>query len=1316
MSEPPAIDVTYKTPLSTEPVLFSVVCQPASGDISVDEFRAKLSDSAIEDLLPSGEVLTNVANHLASLGFEVDPQTASPIVIAKGTVGQFERVFLGTRLTKMTRRSRYHDSTQEVDGIVLDERSATPSVDAIKGALFLAVPEPPVFADASAAGSDVGRFCLDLPHDVATHVGAEAVHRRVLPSGKHATGEDVTVAVVDSGFADLPYFNHYKYHIKRLTSWGVSNPEIDPQRHGTNVLANLLACAPGGDSWGVKFQSVTAGFATALNIPAIRVISLSWAYDVSVNPMTSGMFHLQYQILHAVRKKGINVVVAAGNWSGETFPARMPDVIAVGGVALGSSKSRSAWPGTTCFATATNRNVPDICGIASDLKMPLPAVDQTPCSEGETSCATAQVAGVVALLLQKQPTLTPPQVKALLMDTATDVVHGVVNHHHAKHGLDLPTGAGLVNALESWSRVGTKITRRIAKSHLKDLTGSTVGRFVIRARIGEGGMGEVYRADDTELKRTVAIKRLLPTGGDRRSNRALLKEAQRASALNHPRIASVYDVFAEGQELFLVMEYIDGITLRQRLESPLGIDEFHSIAAECIEGLAAAHDRGILHGDLKPANIMLTRDGHVKICDFGLARRLPREQSLTESTTVTARALIGTPAYMAPETILQQAPDVRADIFSLGVVLYQMLARRNPFAADGAMATMDRVLNHLPDPLDRANPVVSTRLARAIDRMLKKDAALRQINVAEVGTELSAIRADSLTEEHRRRLARLIRFTGATVTMIALLVLGGTQIDWAKWRSESAEPMPAEIHLAVLPFSVSPDDRARQFFTQGLIDSLNATLSRLTVSQPLQVTTAADVRSRHVTTPTQAREQFGANVAMTGSLRHTGNVLQITCQLTDTRSGRILRTETVTANAADPLGIDDRIVESAVRMLGLTLPPQERSGIRVRETAQPGAYDYYLQARGYLLNYDRLENVESAISVFRKALGIDKRYALAYAGLGEAYWRKHELTGSSTWVEPSRAACEGALGIAPDLAEPHACLGMVLAGTGNYEMAATEYAAALSREPTDDVLYLGLANAFEKLGRQGDAEQEYRKAIQLRPHYWGAYNMMGAYYYRSGRYDEALTMFQQVVALTPDSYRGYSSIGATYFMEGQTPDAIAAFQKSLSIKPNYAAASNLGTLYYFDGDYRKAADLFKQALSMDQGNYQVWVNLAGALELVDGEDATPAYRGALDRLRESIGVNSRDASLFVQLADCEAALGDTVAARSDLKQALTLEPTEAHTLFQIATFYEHRLGKRSEALAWLSKAVAHGQTWREIDRSPILRDLRADPRFEQLRK
>ena len=429
-----------------------------------------------------------------------------------------------------------------------------------------------------------------------------------------------------------------------------------------------------------------------------------------------------------------------------------------------------------------------------------------------------------------------------------------------------------------------------------------------------------------------------------------------------------------------------------------------------------------------------------------------------------------------------------------------------------------------------------------------------------------------------------------------------------------------------------------------------------------------------------------------------------------------MRTETFVVDSLNSIAVRDRVVAAAVRMVGLNLKPEERSVLAGHETQQPGAYDFYLQARGYLLNFDRIENLDSAISVFRSALEIDRRYALAYAGLGEAYWRKHELTGAAIWVEPARAACEGALGINANLSEPHACVGMVLNGTGQYEKAVSEFGVALDIEPTNDLSYLGLATAYEKLGRSEDAERTYRRAIELRPHYWGAYNTLGGYFYRLGRFDDALTMFQQVVALAPDSFRGHSSLGAIYFMKDRTTEAVAAFEKSLSIRRNYVAASNLGTLHFFEGDYRRSVEAFRQALSLDEGNYMVWGNLAGALESAgNAAEAAAAYRRARELVQERLGVNPREPALHMAFAEYNAALGDTVRARASLAEVLQLAPTDAHTLFDIAVFFESRLGQRDRALQWLEKAVENGQTWREVDRSPYLRNLRKDPRFEQIR-
>ncbi|MGH9433460.1 MAG: serine/threonine-protein kinase, partial [Terriglobia bacterium] len=301
------------------------------------------------------------------------------------------------------------------------------------------------------------------------------------------------------------------------------------------------------------------------------------------------------------------------------------------------------------------------------------------------------------------------------------------------------------------------------------------GRFAIGVRLGAGGMGEVYRAEDLRLKRSVAIKRLAPRWRDDPNYRQrFLREGQRASALNHPHIAGVYDVLEESHELYLVMEYIDGLTLRERLAQPVEIAELLRIGIQCAEALKAAHEKGIVHGDIKPENIMLTPEREVKVLDFGVAKRLPEADLGPETASVVTSdaAISGTPAYMAPECLLGTGADGRADIFSLGVVCYEALAGQNPFRAEKLIATTDRILRQTPPRLSEMNPSVPPEVERVVNRMLAKNAAGRYATAHELVDELRRLEreleAGRLIPRRRRRLLPLRRFAAPAVGVTAL--------------------------------------------------------------------------------------------------------------------------------------------------------------------------------------------------------------------------------------------------------------------------------------------------------------------------------------------------------------------------------------------------------------------------------------------------------------------------------------------------------------------------------------------------------------------
>lgn len=437
-------------------VSFSVVCAPASG-MDPHRFREVMWDLPLEQALPTDQTRRQVAAELRSHGIEVK-DSRSPILFAKCTVATFESIFGGTlvRAELPGDRERGSDTTF---AIVLAPDSPPPSTARIEGAMFLTLMPPPQTAAPRIPNVATG-LNLHLPGDIAQLTGAAAVHRQ-RTGGQPATGAGVTAAVIDSGFAIHPYFTDHAYQIQRMAAWDAADPASDPSVHGTWVLANLLACAPDVSAVGIKHNRVDCGFATALFDTAAKVVSLSWYYELDpADPMPDYLWALHALIKLAVTDLNTVVVVAAGNGPSQTFPASMAEVIAVGGVTLDPTDGFSVWVDSSAYIGTfkKGRHVPDVCGIAASMMLPAAVTPTHPegwrDKEGATSAATAQVAGVAALLIQKDPTRTPAQVRTLIKQNATDIKAGVTaGGVAAALGTDLATGAGLVNALDAWNAI-----------------------------------------------------------------------------------------------------------------------------------------------------------------------------------------------------------------------------------------------------------------------------------------------------------------------------------------------------------------------------------------------------------------------------------------------------------------------------------------------------------------------------------------------------------------------------------------------------------------------------------------------------------------------------------------------------------------------------------------------------------------------------------------------------------------------------------------------------------------------------------------------
>ncbi len=852
---------------------------------------------------------------------------------------------------------------------------------------------------------------------------------------------------------------------------------------------------------------------------------------------------------------------------------------------------------------------------------------------------------------------------------------------------------------------------------------SVVSHYRLLDPLARGGMGVVYRAEDTDLGRTVALKFLSPQiGHDPHRKERLREEARTASAMNHPNICTIYEVGEEHGELFIAMEYVEGRPLSEYIrENGMTVSSMLRYGRQIAAGLEHAHGRGIIHRDLKPLNIIVTPEGNVKILDFGLAKRSdPGEvtrKTLEAAPTESSPGLAGTMPYMSPEQLEGKEATARSDIWSLGVVLYEMASGLRPFGGENLYRLCTAIIQ---DPLPALPENVPPGLATVIRHCLEKEPARRYQRASEVRAALEALEpssAVSIVSPVPIRRTLTIFVWAISVLAVGVLTAGGV---WLAKRNQStpgraqAEPHPEQVQLAVLlpDASAQPGEAA---FDSGLVETLTSNLTELTERHPLAVIPASEMRSRHVQSLDAARQEFGVNHGLVLNIQRAAGQVRVNYSLVDARSHQQLRGGTITAPESDPFALQDQVSSQVVETLKLELEPQEKKALAAHGTTEPAAYDFYLQGLGYLQNYDKQENVENAIMVFRRALEKDPGFPAVYAGLGEAYWRKFQSTHDSALVSKATSACQNAAEKDSGLAESHACLGLIYQGTGKYEQAVGEYREAARRKPTLDAAPAGLASAYESLNRLEEAEQAYKAAVALRPNYWAGYNRLGTFYLRHGKLEEAGQMYSQVISLVPDSFAGYANLGVTRIQQGRYTDAIPPLERSLEIRKTGSATSNLGTAYFQAKRYADAARLFEEATALDAKSYEIWGNLGDAYYWAPGrrEKSGLAYRKALTLGEAQRKINPRDPHMLSYLAGYHAMLGEAGEAHGRISEALRLAPQDPEVLYY-AGFVYAQLGEKKKAIEALGRAVTAGYPAASIRDTPNFGSLENDPQFEAL--
>ncbi|MDR8390086.1 protein kinase [Aliifodinibius sp. S!AR15-10] len=835
--------------------------------------------------------------------------------------------------------------------------------------------------------------------------------------------------------------------------------------------------------------------------------------------------------------------------------------------------------------------------------------------------------------------------------------------------------------------------------------------YRVIGKLGEGGMGVVYLAEDTKLKRKVALK-FLPyhVSSNPTERKRFEQEAQSAAVLNHPNIAHIYAIEECEEELFIVMEYVDGLELKEVIDQKdLTLREKIEITEQIASGINEAHEKGIIHRDIKSRNIMVDEQQRVKIMDFGLARIQGTKHITNIGTT------LGTTAYMSPEQLSGIEVDIRSDIWSFGVVLYELFTGELPFQGIYEPAVMYAIAEEAPIPISRVSTEVPEHIEKIISRCLKKDREQRYSNLTEVLTDLrneADAKTYSLGSSNRSKIFRRKGqvYTGIAVASTLVILL----LFFLNSSSLFPSTVPEKRYLAVLPIENISQDPNMQAICDGLGEIFSYKLSELEKYQDSYwVAPAGEMRKEQVRSATQANRLFGVNLAISSSIQTFRDSTRLILELIDADNIRRLDTEQVSVSSRNLALLERNGIKAMLKMLEVEVETNAEISQNLNEKVSynPTAYEYYLKGIASLQNYISPASLNEAIQLFNRALEIDDNFALAHAGLGESNWRKYESTGNISFVKHAENSLRRALDLDSELAPVQTLMGILKLGTGDQELAIRHFSNALEIDPKYNPAFRGMAKAFDEQGYTEKAVNTYKRAIAQKPEYWEGYKDLGIHYLDKGNIDDAIGQFKQVVTLTPKSSSAYSNLGVAYYYGGQNDSARIMFERSLALDKNPLTANNLAGIYYWEGNYEEAANMYKIALQTYSDRYEIWGNLATAYDLSgQPDDARRSYLTAIEKAHSQLEINPNDAVVLADLGAYYSDINDSTNALAYLNKALNINEENIIIRQRVVSTYE-KLGMRSEALSWINAAMIA-----DIESQPELQALIEDSRYQKLKE
>jgi serine/threonine protein kinase/Tfp pilus assembly protein PilF len=798
------------------------------------------------------------------------------------------------------------------------------------------------------------------------------------------------------------------------------------------------------------------------------------------------------------------------------------------------------------------------------------------------------------------------------------------------------------------------------------MIGRTVSHYRITEKLGGGGMGVVYKAEDLRLGRYVSLK-FLPDelSKDPQAIERFQREARAASSLNHAHICTIYDVDQFEGHNFIVMEFLEGQTLKHRISGrPMDLGHVPEYGYQMADALEAAHAKAIIHRDIKPANIFLTDRGQIKLLDFGLAKLLPERKGVARvgqlasgfsNTTqdahlTSAGVALGTVAYMSPEQVRGEDLDERTDLFSLGLVLYEMSTGHQAFTGNTSGVVFDAILNRAPTPPGRLNPAIPIQLEQIINKALEKDRHLRYRTAADLRADLQRFKRDSdsaralpstTAESTRRTLKRYwLQLVGGGVLLLVLLLFG-LNVGGMRDRVFSGSGQNRIESIAVLPFTNVSNDPKTEYLSDGITESLINSLSQLSNLSVMSRNTVFRYKGQ-ATDPEKAGQELGVRAILTGRLIQSGDDLMISVNLEDVKNRRQIWGEQYNRKISSLVSVQQEIAADIYGRLRPKIEGEEKRLLAKRPTEDVEAYQLYLQGLFYWNKWTQ-SDFKRAADFFTEAVQKDPRYALSYAGLADTYSQLGDagyLQPSEAWPKAKAAAMQ-ALQIDDSLAEAHTSLGLV-------------------------------KEHFE--WDWNGAEQEFKRAIELNPNSATAHHWYGDYLANMGRSQEGLRQTRKAQELDPLSLIINTTLGWQLYLAHQNDAAAEQLRKVLDIDAKFAPARRILEEVYAQMGNQKAAVAEREKI----------ISLSGSPELaaaIEEDFAKSGYKGVLQSWLDGLTEISKHGYV---------------------------------SSYSIAQAYM-RMGEKEKTFEWLQKAYEeHDSGLVSIAVEPMFEPVRSDPRFKDL--